>query len=142
MNLALIILAVTALVLLAAVIRLNIAKRIIWEKYEVERFRREWDFMYLYYQLHPDYLEGVRKEQLIDDYPVVRKVIEKMPLDQIIKYIKEGSVHYGNGSTPPLPYIEDVDRFIDEIIYDSKPPLTRCLKALGRPCKPEELKRY
>ncbi len=129
MDIQTILLIVVPFLLAVYVVYLRAKEREMREKYEVERFRREWDLLYLYHQIHPEDIGILEKKDLISDYPVLRKVLERMTIDEIKKYIKDGTSRYiGTKGAPPLPYLYEVDRFIDDILYDGKPPLLRILK--------------
>lgn len=99
-------------------IYLSLSRRILWEKYQVERIRREWDTAYFYYQLHQDQLDFLTKEYFFSDFPKLKKTFEKAEKEEIINSLK-------NPEFPLLPYLDNTDKYIDEVLYNGKPPILR-----------------
>ncbi|MBI3631778.1 MAG: hypothetical protein HY219_02850 [Candidatus Staskawiczbacteria bacterium] len=97
------------------IVYLKFTKRLLWEDYECERIRRSWDFVYFYYQIHPKDIDTLTKEYFFEDHPLLKKVFINSTIEEIIEQIKN------NRGKALLPYLNDVDKFVNEILYNNKP---------------------
>jgi hypothetical protein len=100
--------------LIVYVIYLMVAKRALWEDYNVEKVRREWDRAWFYYQTHSAEIELLDKKRFWEDFPLLRGVFENSTVEEIKKSIKECY-------NALLPYMDNVDKFIDEVLYKNRP---------------------
>lgn len=111
-------LSAVIIILIVYIVFLDLKRRLLWENYQVERIRREWELAYFYYQMHPKDIDILTKEYFFEDYPLLKKVFTNSDLEEIKKYIKKGN-------SDVLPYMENVDEFIDKVLYNGKPPIFR-----------------
>lgn len=108
-------LIIVILLLIIYIIYLMVAKRALWEDYNVEKVRRAWETAYFYYKTHFNEIESLEKKHFLEDFPLLQEIFAKSSAEEIKKSVKDCYA-------PLLPYLNNIDKFIDEALYKSRPP--------------------
>ncbi len=114
-------LSIIILVLLGYIFYIKIKLGFMWEAKEISRVRREWDLAHYYYESHELDFKELTKENFLENFPVLKKTFEKSDINFIKDCLK-------NGAGDILPFYDNVDKFIDNILYGGKPTISRRIR--------------